>query len=163
MNESNEQHIESLLDQLQGTAETLEQESRSIPEILEGVQQRLRTLHLGLDAWVTGQPLSIQHLSVSASTVAPRIEVQLGFALPAPGKGGERALVIREAAYVPDPELPADGACKLARVLKVKLLSQAPREEQMAALSRLPDLIGQLNAELQSRTDAIRSARKIIE
>ena len=65
------------LGELKETAEALNRELDSVNQILEGVEKQLQELSVATEMWLEDSPLRTQELSVSASNVAPNIEVQL--------------------------------------------------------------------------------------
>ena len=157
-----EGEFSELLNQLAASAEELKQEAESIDTVIDGVEARLRSLNLGIELWIEDQPLQANELSVSASNVAPLVEVQLGFGQLAALGREDWCLQLREAEYTPQPNA-ADGAgVGLSRILRQEKLSKCPREDRVAALGILPRLIQQLTSETEERSRLIRETKELL-
>ena len=152
------------LGELKETAEALNRELDSVNQILEGVEKQLQELNVATEMWLEDSPLRTQELSVSASNVAPNIEVQLGYAPRKVGARVEWRLQLREVEYA--PRLTSSGDYherELMRVHKTANLVDASREDCMQALSQLSTLIERLTEATRKRIQTIRDAKKFLE
>ena len=155
--------ISQLMSELKESAEALNEESQSVQSIIQEVEGQLCELALEMELWLEDSPMSTRELSVSASNVAPHIEVQLGFARHTVGSQSEWKLQLREAEYVLQTNVTEGPDRKLMRVLSRKNLHNAPREELIAAVAKLPALIQCFTSATRDRIEVIRGARKLLE
>ena len=149
-----------LLGELRESGETLKRESETLSETLEGVESSLRELAIGVEVWLEDSPLRIQELSVSASAVAPHIEVQLGFAPSSRGGGGWR-LQLRKAEYAHHMDIADDPQRRLMRILEQVPLNEAPKDDRVAALQHLGALIRTMTQATRNRTEVLKQARDL--
>ncbi|MEM7165142.1 MAG: hypothetical protein AAF581_06730, partial [Planctomycetota bacterium] len=143
----------------------LHQETESIGTVIRDVEERLRSMNLGIEAWLSEQPIWSREMSVSSSPVAPRLELQLGFA-PLRGSRSPAAdswhLQLREAEVTPTAGvIPGEGTQRL-RIQDQQPLARCSREDQVAALRLLPDILAHLVELAQQRIEAIRAAKKLV-
>ena len=149
-----------LMSDLRHSAEAFHQESASVVEVIEGVEEQLADLDLNLEVWLEGSPLHTRELSVSASSVAPILEVQLGYA---PTIRGDWRLHLREAEYAPLVNDESDRDRQLMRVKGTTLLVDAPREDRLAAVGLFTPLLRFINEAVRRRTEMIQQARRLID
>lgn len=157
-----EKEIGRLLDRLSESAEVLHGEAQSIDMILEGIEERVRGLGLALEVWLE-RPLRSRDLSVSASSVAPRVDTQLGFAPAGRGREEKWQLQVREAEFTPHTDAEGEDAWELTRILSQKTADRCTREERTEILEWIPALLEQLDAATRRRIDTIRGSRRLIE
>ncbi|MEE8143467.1 MAG: hypothetical protein V3T77_10245 [Planctomycetota bacterium] len=155
--------LSRLLEGLSESAQALRKEAESVGQVIDSVQTRLNGMNLGVEVWLEDQPLRTRELSVSASNVAPRIEVQLGFA-PLWMHGKEQwCLQLREAEYGPQAISGEGEQFKLSRIHKQQALSECSKPDQVAALSILPALIQKLTTATQEQMRTLRDSKKLLE
>ena len=155
-------NLSRLLRELDASAEALAREFENIDPVFDEVERRLQAMPLDVDGWVEDRPLSTRELSVSASSVAPRVVEQVGFGRLHPRPDAERQLLVRQAEYGPDPNAEPGDDYSLRRVLGSQRLADASREVRVAALSLLPQLIQRLTDVTRARTESIRQARSLM-
>lgn len=149
-----------LLGELKQSGEAFKREAESLNDTLTGVERSLRDLALDVEVWLEDNPLRIQELSVSASIVAPHIEVQIGFA---PSSHGGWRLQLRKAEYAHHMDIADDPQRRLMRVLEQMPLIDASKDDRTAALQHLGALIRAMTKATNRRTEALRQGRKLAD
>ena len=150
---------------LSDAAARLNAESDGINLLIEQLQEKLRTLNIGLEAWV------LLHTEPGAATAPPprigplappttvRVETSLGYARGADGW----ALYVKRIAYrakSSSPFLPEEP--EPVTVNKWLKLPDASRAVRIQALRAFPKLLEQLKATAESAVDAIEQAKKFV-
>ncbi|MFQ5655472.1 MAG: hypothetical protein ACE5GW_12175, partial [Planctomycetota bacterium] len=75
-----EEEMSRLFAEFSESAEALKKESGSLQEVIAGFEAKLREVGLPIEVWLEERPIQSRELSVSASSVAPTMELQLGYA-----------------------------------------------------------------------------------
>ncbi len=164
------------LSDLRAAASRLNDESDSINSIIEQLQESLKTLNLGLEAWVQVQ-------SEESTITMPRpqpsvpaiVEISVGYAR---GHDGW-ALWVKRVAYrantMPNPvgiplaiTVPLAIGIPLAKREPVKVhpwlkLVEAARPVRIAALDAVPRLLDALKVAADSAVQSIQSAKKLLK
>jgi hypothetical protein len=151
---------------LSDAAARLNAESDGINLLIEQLQEKLRTLNLGLEAWVLLQAEPGAAATAPPPRIGPlappttvRIETSLGYARGADGW----ALYVKRIAYrakSSSPFLPEEP--EPVTVNKWLKLPDASRAVRIQALRAFPQLLEQLKAAAESAVDAIEQAKKFV-
>lgn len=142
-------------EELRAASESLHEEVPRIGNAIVEQEQRIRAIAPAIEVWLDEQPLARQDLSVSASTVASHVEVHLGYAPdPRPGRT-EWCLCLRRAEFAERPFVEGEV---LVRVIRVQRLVDAPEDQQLTALGRIPALVRAIAATVRARSEQIRGA-----
>lgn len=151
---------------LSDAAARLNAESDAINQLIDQLQEKLRALNVGLDAWVLVQ-------SEPGSTMAPgpsalgtprtpttvRVETSLGYARGVDGWG----LYVKRISYRAKPSSPfLPEEPDPVTVNKWLKLSDASRAVRIEALRAFPKLLEKLKASADSAVDAIEQAKKFV-
>ena len=127
--------------------------------MIERFETTLRNLHLGIETWVYDSPLysdegtEVDHNEVKMGEVS--VDTQLGFSR----RAGEWGLAVRTAVYRRDEE----DDWELLRVGSEFPLRDASRELRIEALGLFPQLLSELNDEVQDVIKEIQAARQFVE
>lgn len=161
---ANEFDFSRQLSDLRAAASRLNDESDSINSIIEQLQESLKTLNLGLEAWVQVQ-------SEESTITMPRpqpsvpaiVETSVGYAR---GQDGW-ALWVKRVAYRPNT-MPSPLGVALAMREPVKVhswikLVEAARPVRIAALDAVPRLLDALKVAADSAVQSIQSAKKLLQ
>lgn len=162
-----EVEISRLLQELTEVAGVLNRQSDSINELIEGFENRLRKLNLGLEVWLTDalESRPWAHTTDGETSDEGTNDVQLGFVAgpgrPAPLRAKEWHLAIRTVTWRRRPD---DRGWDLIEVEPPSTrLLDASREIRIAALSRFPQLLGELNRAAKQAVQAIQDAKKFVQ
>lgn len=161
--------LDPLFGELDRSAASLREEVGAIDTVISRANERLAGAGVRAEVWVEERPITRRELSVSASSVAPRIDVQLGFApalkkgTGAVSEGTPFTLMIREVETVPEPTAGDGDVYRAVRVLEQKSVEEAPIELQLQALERLPDLVRLLTDAVNDQRATLERARKLVE
>lgn len=153
------------LSDLSAVASQLNEESDSINTIIEQLQESLKRLNLGLEAWVQVQSEeSMITMPRPQPSVPAIVETSVGYAR---GQDGW-ALWVKRVAYrantMPNPLV----GIPLAMREPVKVhpwlkLVEAARPVRIAALDAVPRLLDALKAAADSAVQSIQSAKKLLQ
>ena len=147
-----------LLSDLAKTAENLNRESDSINELIERFQETLRKLNIGLEVWLTSDPISSAECKVEAydEMVPGSLDVHLGFIKSPPLD--EWMLVTRRTWYRRSGE-----DWQLLSTERAIPLLAASRKDRIDALEKFPALLNLLKDEAESALKAIERAKKFVK
>ena len=154
---------------LSNTAARLNAESDSINLLIAQLQEKLRALNLGLEAWVLLQaepgslpapvPRGVGLAARSAPPTTVKVETSVGYARGADGWG----LFVKRIAYRAKPSNPLIGEePEPVNVNKWLPLSEASRATRIDALRAFPKLLERLKAAAESAVEAIEQAKKFV-
>ena len=145
--------FDRLFHDLDAAARDFRAAASDLDAVLERFEAKLTALRIETDVWLTDSPLDAHELSVSASSVATRVERQLGYAPdPRPSVAG-RCLCVRKAEV---GERPLSERVEVLRVIEIARLRDAKSELRQAALAKLPLLLERMTEQLRSSTEVIR-------
>jgi hypothetical protein len=149
---------------LSNAASRLNAESDAINQLIEQLQEKLRALSIGLEAWILLQtePGSIApgpRAGVPSPPATVRVETSLGYARSTDGWG----LYVKRIAYRAKPASPfLAEEPEPVTVNKWLKLSDASRTIRIDALRAFPKLLEKLKAAAESAVDAIEQAKKFV-
>jgi hypothetical protein len=150
---------------LSDTAARLNAESDAINQLIEQLQEKLRALNIGLEAWVLLQsepgPAIARgsRVGVRPSPTPVRVETSVGYARSADGWG----LYVKRISYRAQPTSPfLPVMSELVAVNKWLKLSDASRAIRIDALEAFPTLLERLKAAAESAVNAIEQAKKFV-
>ena len=163
---ANEFDFSRQLSDLRAVASRLNEESDSINTIIEQLQESLKTLNLGVEAWVQVQSeeATITMLPRSQPSVPAIVETSVGYAR---GQDGW-ALWVKRVAYrantMPNPLVGIPIAMREpVKVHPWLKLVEAARPVRIAALDAVPRLLDALKAAADSAVQSIQSAKKLLQ
>jgi hypothetical protein len=163
---------------LAGLSQRLNASTDQLNIELQGIEDRINALSLGVEGWVTKRPLqeefSDEWAALAHNAVAPsaalgystrsRTATELGYARFSEGW----KLAVRTVTYpqtrTPDSmewDEPVDAADSGGIRREAKRLLRASRTLRMHAVDRIPDLIEALHAAATQVAEAVEKARKI--
>ncbi len=150
---------------LSDTAARLNAESDAINHLIEQLQEKLRALNIGLEAWVLllsepGPAIARNSLGGILPSPAPvKVETSVGYARSANGWG----LYVKRISYRAQPDYPfLPVKPEPVAVNKWLKLSDASRAIRINALQAFPTLLEKLKAAADSAVDAIEQAKKFV-
>jgi hypothetical protein len=151
---------------LSDVAARLNAESDTINQLIDQLQEKLRALNIGLDAWIllrsepgsalaSGAPM-LGKLRIQTTV---RVETSLGYARGVDGWG----LYIKRISYRAKPSSPfIPEEPDPVTVNKWLKLSEASRAVRIDALRAFPKLLEKLKAAAAAAVDAIEQAKKFV-
>ncbi len=149
-----------LLAELSDTAKTLNLESDSINDVIASLEHTLREINLGLDVWLTDQPLESEAVMEDVPyghepQETGNVFTELGFTK----LDGTWQLVVREATYKYNDRRGLDfkGAPEPLP------LRACNRELRIDALARFPRLLAAMKAKADAALKAIADAKKFVK
>ena len=157
-----EVELSRLLSELSTTAATLNRESDSINAIIEGLEERLRALNVGLEVWVDDDPLESEATEGEGRNgeryETGTIDGELGFTK----LGGVWRLAVRTATYkYDDPDhAPGYQNPRFKSATGAIELSECPRKLRIEALERFPKLVAAMKMAAEAAVKAIEAAKK---
>jgi hypothetical protein len=158
-----EVEISQLFAKLSTTAAILNRRSDEINRIIEGFEEKLRALNVGIEVWCG----SVQSYEEDVATGEedrdgnPVIErrsfdVELGYCR----FGDTWHLMVRDAVYRKDTTW--DQSWDLVRTQKAERLLDASRKIRIASLAMFPGLLKTLNEEAEKAVAAITAAQNLV-
>jgi hypothetical protein len=155
--------VKDLLAKLTELSQTLNAESDSINDIIKRFEQILQQLNLGLEVWVSNDPIYTIDLEAVGEDGEPRpsrvIETELGFMR----YDGTWQVCLRGAVYEEeDNPYGPDPNWRLIRVEGIRRLLDASRADRIEALSRFHALLEQLQTAAKHALKAIKDAKQLV-
>jgi hypothetical protein len=142
-----------LLAELTKNAAEFNRATDSINSLIEGFEETLRNLHLGIETWVRYPSLNRYDDTenyADGATVEVVVETQLGFTK----RAGEWGLAVRTAVYTSD-----EGRLELSRVESEFPLRDASRELRIEALGQFARLLHDLNEKVKDVVQKIQAVQ----